>query len=190
MQKVLKFVGVFAFGIAIGALSMNFLPGLLNHAKNANQPYAGQNKRVISSLSQKDIVELEKGAGWGLAKPAEFNGYPGPAHVLEFADKLNITDDQRAAIETSFEIMNARARELGTALIEAEEALDSVFQMQKATPELLTQRLKASEEIRAALRAVHLNAHLEITPFLSDEQKAQYAALRGYGDGHSGHEGH
>ena len=33
----------------------------------------------------------------GLALAAELNGYPGPSHVLELADKLELSAEQRAA---------------------------------------------------------------------------------------------
>ena len=46
-------------------------------------PYAGQESRRIKSLSEQDIAELRAGRGWGLAKAAELNGMPGPAHLLE-----------------------------------------------------------------------------------------------------------
>jgi hypothetical protein len=46
-------------------------------------PYAGQETRRIKSLSEQDIDELRQGRGWGLAKAAELNGLPGPAHLLE-----------------------------------------------------------------------------------------------------------
>ncbi|MBT3972460.1 MAG: hypothetical protein HOE99_01485, partial [Acidiferrobacteraceae bacterium] len=46
-------------------------------------PYVGQETRVIKSLSAEDIDDLINGRGWGLAKPAELNGVPGPAHLLE-----------------------------------------------------------------------------------------------------------
>lgn len=176
-------------GIALGAAgfygAQTFLAG-----HSASQPYAGQDQRVISSLSPKDIDQLKKGAGWGLAKPAEFNGYPGPAHVLEFADKLDLTNEQKTAIQSAFNSMNAKARQLGIALIDAEAALDEAFKGQSVTGELLQQRLQTAEKIRAALRAVHLSAHLEVTPLLTDEQKTQYAELRGYAGGHDGHKGH
>ncbi len=44
--------------------------------------YSGQEKRTIKSLSPDDIAELERGGGWGLAKAAELNGLPGPAHLI------------------------------------------------------------------------------------------------------------
>ena len=39
--------------------------------------YAGEEKRVIKSLSETDIEELKNGKGWGLAKAAELNTVPG-----------------------------------------------------------------------------------------------------------------
>jgi len=180
-------------GIGIGAGGLLGTQTLLD-GHIASQPYSGQDKRQISTLSSYDIRQLENGEGWGLAKPAEFNGYPGPAHVLEFADDLDLTSEQRAAIYASFKAMNTRARELGTALINAEEALDVAFKSQDVTPALLKQRLETAESIRATLRNVHLSAHLEITPLLTDKQKLEYAELRGYGygEGHSSvsHIGH
>ncbi len=34
----------------------------------------------------------------GLALAAELNGYPGPAHVIELADSLELTEAQRTRI--------------------------------------------------------------------------------------------
>ena len=39
-------------------------------------PYAGFQDRQIKGLSDEDIEELRRGAGWGLALPAELNGLP------------------------------------------------------------------------------------------------------------------
>ncbi len=177
-------------GLVFGAAATYLAPQLLSHHASSAQPYAGQETRQVFSLSAEDIAALEKGEGWGLAKPAELNGYPGPAHVLQFADKLELSEEQRSAIEGSFSRMNAKARELGVALVSAEQSLDEAFRSNKATPELLSERLRIAAEIRSALRATHLTAHLEITPLLSDEQKRQYAELRGYAGGHAGHTGH
>jgi hypothetical protein len=184
----MKTILTLALGIGIGAGGL-FGAQTLFSAKDS-QPYAGQDGRQISSLSADDIKQLENGEGWGLAKPAEFNGYPGPAHVLELADGLDLTPQQRAAIDDSFARMNEKARKRGAALIEAEAALDAAFQDRSVTSDILKRRLAAAEEARAMLRGVHLSAHLEITPLLSDKQKEEYAALRGYGDGQSGHVGH
>jgi Spy/CpxP family protein refolding chaperone len=178
-----------SFGVALGAAGLYGAQTIIGK-HNSSQPYAGQDERYISSLSPDDIRQLENGEGWGLAKPAELNGYPGPAHVLEFADKLNLGKEQRVRIEKAFSVMNAKARELGVALIEAEAALDDAFKSGTASEAVLRERLAATEVVRADLRETHLAAHLEITPLLTEEQKAQYASLRGYGAGHSDHSGH
>ncbi|MEO1703444.1 MAG: hypothetical protein AAFR71_15480 [Pseudomonadota bacterium] len=178
----------FIVGFTAGPLTLPHVQTLLE-AHNS-QPYAGQQARQISSLSVEDIVALENGEGWGLAKPAELNGFPGPAHILELSEQLQLENEQKTAVEAAFNAMNQKARELGNALVEAEASLDEAFMNQIATPELLAERLAATEQIRAALRAVHLSAHLEVTPLLSDDQKQRYAELRGYGSGNRQHQGH
>src|SRR5262245_17037372 len=78
------------------------------HPQSA-QPYAGQQTREVASLSAKELDDLLAGRGAGLAKAAELNGHPGPAHVLEFADELRLTPEQRALVQAAFERMQARA---------------------------------------------------------------------------------
>jgi Spy/CpxP family protein refolding chaperone len=176
-------------GLAGGAAGASFAPALLGGAHGghgANQPYRDEQGRPITSLSAEDVEQLEAGAGWGLAKPAEFNGYPGPAHVLEFTDELGLTEEQLTGIQASFASMQARAKTLGTDLIEAEKALDGAFIDGIVTPGILQTRLEAVEAVRADLRQTHLAAHLEVTPLLTNEQREKYDELRGYG-GHSGH---
>ena len=178
----------FGVGCLFGALAIWGWSAVGNHSGGA-APYAGQQQRSVSSLSSEDIAELEKGAGWGLAKPAELNGYPGPLHILELADKLDLSAAQRATIERTFAEMNGEARRLGVALIAAEKGVDALFQQANVTPQLLGERLAASESIRADLRSTHLAAHVAVTPLLSQAQKELYAELRGYAasGGHSGH---
>lgn len=53
--------------------------------------YVGQEKREIKSLSETDIEELRNGRGWGLAKAAELNGLPGPAHLLEMKKAIGFS---------------------------------------------------------------------------------------------------
>jgi hypothetical protein len=48
-------------------------------------------------LSQTDIESLQNGTGdafGGMAKLAELNGYPGPRHVLDLANELELTPNQ------------------------------------------------------------------------------------------------
>lgn len=174
------------FGIAFGSVATLLAPSLFK-GHSANQPYADQQGRSISSLSVNDVAQLKGGKGWGLAKPAEFNGYPGPSHVLEFADKLELSTKQKAAVDDAFLRMQLKAKELGLALIEAEKALDAAFVGKAISKAELNRLLSVAESARAKLRSVHLSAHLEVTPLLTNEQKIKYASLRGYGSGHGGH---
>jgi hypothetical protein len=78
--------------VAVLALAALLLtpPGLA--ADKPAAPYAGQQARAIKSFSDDDIAALRKGEGAGMAKVAELNGYPGPAHVLQLANQLGLTD--------------------------------------------------------------------------------------------------
>ncbi len=68
-------------------------------------PYAGLEARPIKALSGEQIADLKAGRGMGLALPAELNGYPGPLHVLELADALALTADQRARTQALYDKM-------------------------------------------------------------------------------------
>ena len=76
----------------------------------AQQPYAGLEVRPIKALSEQQTADLRAGRGMGLALAAELNGYPGPLHVLELADALGLSDQQRAKIQDLFAAMKAEAR--------------------------------------------------------------------------------
>ncbi len=157
----------------------------------AETPYAGQQTRDIAALSPQDVDDLLNGRGWGFAKSAELNGYPGPAHVLELADDLQLTANQRQSVEEIWARMNEEARTLGAAYVEAEAALDQAFETADIAPDQLTRLTDTAGALRAELRAVHLAAHLETTPLVTRHQRMVYNDLRGYGSdqsgGHSGH---
>jgi hypothetical protein len=82
---------------------------LVSSAAFAQSPYAGLQTRSIKALSEEQIADLKAGRGMGLALPAELNGYPGPAHLLELSDKLELSADQRARIKQLFDAMKAEA---------------------------------------------------------------------------------
>jgi len=116
----------------------------------------------------------------GLARAAELNFYPGPAHALELADELGLTAGQRTRIEQIRAAMTAAARKAGAAVIEAEAALDRLFAERRADPESLRRAIAVAGERQAELRLVHLSAHLDTAELLSPEQRRRYAVLRGY----------
>src|SRR5260370_16107982 len=86
----------------------------------AETPYAGMQGRTVKALSEQQIADLNAGRGMGMALAAELNGYPGPSHVLELADKLELTQEQRASVKTLFESMKAESVPLGSKLLEQE----------------------------------------------------------------------
>src|SRR5882757_3830289 len=103
----------------------------------AQTPYAGMQTRAIKALSDQQIADLRAGRGMGLALAAELNGYPGPSHVLELADKLDLSPDQRAGVQRLFDAMKAEAVPIGTKLVEQEADLDRQFAVRTVTPESL-----------------------------------------------------
>ncbi len=144
------------------------------------RPYAGQQARAVTAFSEEELAELRRGGGMGLAKPAELNGYPGPAHVLELARELELDDQQEAAVRAVFDAMQRRAIVAGERLIAAEAALDAAFRERTVTIERLRALLAEAEAARAELRLVHLAAHLETRSLLRPAQIARYDTLRGY----------
>ncbi len=159
-----------------------------------NAPYAGQQSRAISSFSEADIASIEAGEGWGLALPAELNGWPGPAHVLELASALELDPTQTERVEALFAAMKTDAQAAGARLLDAERALDAAFKSGEIDAARLKTLLEEAAAARGVLREVHLSAHLETTPLLTPHQRMIYARMRGYEGGaqadHSGHTGH
>jgi Spy/CpxP family protein refolding chaperone len=146
-------------------------------------PYAGQQDREIKALSPKEVGDLLAGQGLGLAKAAELNGYPGPAHVLEHADALALTEQQRHATEVLMKEHKARARALGAALVDTERGLDAAFAQKSIAAESLAKLTADIGSKQAQLRAEHLRTHLEQTALLTPEQIRRYEHLRGYAAG-------
>ena len=154
--------------------------GLSGTALAQHSEYSGDEDRAIKSLSADDIEELRRGGGWGFARAAELNGVPGPSHLLELADEINLNAEQRAAIEALFHSMQADAIEAGERFIEAEAALESAFQSGDVTPDELRDHLDTIAERRSDLRYVHLEAHLDTLDIVTEGQVAQYNEARGY----------
>ncbi len=149
-------------------------------AQTPAQPYAGMQTRDIKSLSPEQISDLAAGRGMGLALAAELNGYPGPAHVLDLADKLRLTDEQRTKVNQLFESMKSEAVPVGQKLVTAERNLNREFAERTITPERLKAATAAIGAIRGELRNTHLKYHLATAALLSPDQIRRYAELRGY----------
>lgn len=179
-----------ALSLAVLALSVTTIvrPAAAQHSgghghhmgHGAQTPYAGMQEREIKALSEQQMADLRQGKGMSLALPAELNGYPGPAHVLELADQLELTPAQRTKTQELFNEMQQKAKSLGEDVIAAERELDALFKEKRATLESLTASTIKAADAQGRLRAAHLQYHLTMIDLLTPEQVAKYGKLRGY----------
>ena len=116
----------------------------------------------------------------GLALAAELNGYPGPLHVLEMANVLSLTEDQRTRTSALLSAMKAETSPLGERVIEEETFLNRLFAERRITAETLTHATTHIGMLQAELRAAHLRYHLTVHDLLTPEQIARYNEMRGY----------
>lgn len=158
------------------------LPGsaLAQHHHQPATSYAAQETRAIKALSAQQVADLQAGRGMGLALPAELNGYPGPMHVLELAEPLALTTEQRERTAALIAAMKAEAVALGERVIATEADLDRLFADGRATPGEVAELTRSIGLAQAALRASHLRYHLEMATLLDEKQRERYAVLRGY----------
>jgi hypothetical protein len=153
----------------------------------SNPPYQGEQLRTIKALSESEINSLLNGQGMGFAKAAELNHYPGPKHVLDIADDLDLTDEQISKTTLIFSRMKTEAIRLGKELVDSEAKLDKLFKIGTITAEELDKQVSAIGETRARLRGVHLKAHLAQRTVLTQHQLHKYDNLRGYSGGNKNH---
>lgn len=151
---------------------------------NPHSAHAGKETREIKALSNDEVAALLAGAGAGYALAAELNHYPGPKHTLDLREKLGLTADQTRKIERVYANMTATAAKIGKELVETERALDSAFANRTITRARLQELTTRIGELTAALRMVHLGAHITTTSLLTREQIHQYDVERGYREQH------
>ena len=88
---------------------------------------ADQEKPEIKAISAEEIQGLLNGEGMGIVMVAELNHYPGPRHVLDLKDQLNLSEKQRVETQKLFDIMHAQAVRIGKLIIDKEQELDNLF---------------------------------------------------------------
>lgn len=146
-------------------------------------PYAGQETRQIKALSADEVKQYLAGAGMGYARAAELNRYPGPMHVLELAESLALSLEQRKATQRLMDEHKAQAREIGARLVEAERTLDRLFMSGKVAEAALAQQVKTVAALQGDYRLSHLDTHRKMRSTLTEEQVRRYEQLRGYTGG-------
>ena len=170
------------------------LLGLLAWGATAAQdsPYTGMQQREIKALSAETVSGYLAGHGMGFAMVAELNSYPGPKHVLELTEQLELDEAQVERSEAAFQRMHEDAVRLGAELVDRERELDELFASRSASTKAVRALVRRIAKLQGELRSAHLEAHLEMKAVLRPEQIRMYDSLRGYGSGaepehHPGH---
>lgn len=145
-----------------------------------HQPYAREQSREIKALSAEEIKQYLSGAGMGYAKAAELNHFPGPMHVLELADRMQLSAEQRAATKQLMDAHKAEARAIGGRLVDAERTLQALFRSGKVEQGPLGKAVHDAAVLQGEYRLSHLETHRRMRGLLTQEQVARYDELRGY----------
>jgi hypothetical protein len=119
--------------------------------------------------------------GLDLARTVELSGYPGPQHVLALADALALSEEQRVAVQTLFDRMQAEAVAVGTRLIDRYTALAQAVRDESSTTEALIQQTAEIGQLCWELQETHLQYHLLTRPLLTAEQLARYGRYSSHG---------
>jgi Spy/CpxP family protein refolding chaperone len=133
-----------------------------------------------TSLAPDEVAELQSGMGMGLARAAELNQYPGPRHLVDLADKLGLSVEQRRALQRLGDETIDHAREVGRRIIAKEAELNGAFARQEITEPRLRALVAELADLWGQLRVIHLSAHLKTVKLLTATQIEQYHQLRGY----------
>ncbi|UCF20309.1 MAG: periplasmic heavy metal sensor [Gemmatimonadota bacterium] len=144
----------------------------------------------MKSLSEEQVQAYLEGRGMGMGMAAEANGYPGPMHVLELADSLNLSEEQRQRTATAFAQVKSEAQRLGREIVAQEQALEALFVTGAITEDGLASATKRLGELQGELRHAHLRAHLSMAEILTAEQRRRYSELRGHSQGQGGEHRH
>jgi hypothetical protein len=168
--------------VAAGSIAM---PTLAQH-----HGYTGMKDREIKALSAEQVEQYRVGAGMSYALPAELNRLPGPMHVLELADKLQLTPEQRAKTLALMDAHKAEARAIGARRVESERALEALFRSGNVEEGVLAKHVRDAAVLEGEYRLSHLETHRRMRALMSDQQVDAYVRLRGYEHSASEHKGH
>jgi Spy/CpxP family protein refolding chaperone len=141
---------------------------------------------MLGGISEQEKEMLLKGGGLGAGMIAMMNGYPGPKHVLEMGDELELTAAQRESIGTIYGKVKAESVKLGTELVEKDEALAALFTSGSVSTKDVEKRSREIGELQGRLRAAHLNAHVQTHAELTPAQLAKLPTMQ---EMHQMHEG-
>lgn len=134
---------------------------------------------ALAEMCTKAFEEnIAAGRGFGMAFVADQNGYPGPLHVLELKDRLKLTAEQDAKVQTMLTAMFAESRPKSARLLEGEAKLRHLFASGRADEASVRAAAEEVEKARTEVRLVHLLFHLRTRDVLTDEQRRLYHEAR------------
>ena len=146
----------------------------------SQSPYTTRTTLPVKALTSDTIDAYQNGTGNGMAIAAELNGYPGPRHVLDLAAKLDLSNEQKTAVQRIYDDMHAAAVPLGVQIIDAEKALDALFANGNASDREVARLTTDIATLQGHLRSTHLTAHLATKAVLTPQQIQAYNRERGY----------
>lgn len=171
---------VIVVGIIIALLGgLAAVTGAQHHGTHGTHAGAGlaPHRQMHATLEEIDRV-IGQGLGAGMAFAADQNGYPGPRHVLELKDRLQLTPAQEARITALQTAMFADSRPKSARLLEAEARLRRLFAAGTADEARVRAAVGDIERARSDVRLVHLLTHLETRAVLTEEQRRAYHEAR------------
>jgi len=145
----------------------------------ASSPHGGHDGHRSARRCAAEFDQVVgSGRGFGMAFVADQQGYPGPMHVLELADRLGLTAEQERRARELMDAMFTASRPRSAALLDAERRLRALFASGAADEESVRVAVAEVERARAELRMVHLRAHLAARDLLTAEQRSAYHEAR------------
>lgn len=184
LDKLMRFLSLLF--VVFSITSSNSLAHSTEQHIPPQSPYQGQENRDIKALSANEVEGLKTGKGLGLAKAAELNGLPGPKHVLELKEPLQLSPEQEKEVLMLFSSMKNEAIALGTEVLRKEQELETFFRSDNPSEKDMVELVAEVADVRGKLRVTHLKYHLKTTDVLTKHQTKQYFTLRGYGKNHHG----
>lgn len=181
MRRVLlSAIAVIAVVTGKGLLVKAVTSATASQALDKTSPYAVQLDSPVRGLSAQEVDDLLNGRGAGYARTAELNSYPGPRHVLDLKQELDLSLKQVQNIEAIFEQMSGESKQLGREIVTLEQQLSTAFAQRTISEAKIEAQTQQLAMLYGNYRAAHLRPHLEVQRLLSAKQVAEYNRLRGY----------
>jgi Spy/CpxP family protein refolding chaperone len=145
----------------------------------AGRPHGSGAGQLAAQRCETEFEQvIGQGRGFGMAFAADRHGYPGPMHVLELREQLQLSVEQTRQIEALMQAMFAESRPRSARLLEAEGRLSALFAGGRAEEAAVRAAVADVEQARREVRLVHLLTHLRTRDLLTGEQRRLYHEAR------------